>query len=132
MAANYWESTQRKHWQFTKEQLASMRQKLEDEDPGLVQSFGLPQLRHLNIFFNQRELACNPITLLCISSSGLVTDTPVSGSLAYRNHETGKETWYAAAGYGHGPSICEALLHKSGNPEDESFSRHHHGSLLGM
>lgn len=55
MAANYWESTQRKHWQFTKEQLASMRQKLEDEDPNLVQSFGLPQLRHLNIFFNQRE-----------------------------------------------------------------------------
>lgn len=55
MAANYWESTQRKHWQFTKEQLASMRQRLEDEDPALVQSFGLPQLRHLNIFFNQRQ-----------------------------------------------------------------------------
>lgn len=55
MAANYWDSTQRKHWQFTKEQLASMRQRLEDEDPGLVQSFGLPQWRHLNIFFNQRE-----------------------------------------------------------------------------
>ncbi|KAF3765520.1 hypothetical protein M406DRAFT_88389 [Cryphonectria parasitica EP155] len=54
MAANYWESTQRKHWQFTKEQLASIRQKLEDEDPALVQSFGLPQLRHLNIFFNQQ------------------------------------------------------------------------------
>lgn len=54
MAANYWDSTQRKNWQFTKEQLASMRQKLEDEDPGLVQSFGLPQLPHLNIFFNQQ------------------------------------------------------------------------------
>lgn len=55
MAASYWDSTQRKHWTFTKDQLASMRQKLEDEDPALVQSFGLPQLRHLNIFFNQRE-----------------------------------------------------------------------------
>ncbi|KAJ0124716.1 cyclin-C [Diaporthe amygdali] len=54
MAANYWDSTQRKHWQFTKEQLSSMRQRLEDEDPGLVQSFGLPQWRHLNIFFNQQ------------------------------------------------------------------------------
>ncbi|KUI62822.1 RNA polymerase II holoenzyme cyclin-like subunit [Cytospora mali] len=53
MAANYWESTQRKNWQFTKEQLASMRQKLEDEDPTL-QNFGLPQLPHLNIFFNQQ------------------------------------------------------------------------------
>lgn len=60
MAANYWESTQRKNWQFSKEQLASMRQKLEDEDPGLVQSFGLPQLPHLNIFFNQREHSHTP------------------------------------------------------------------------
>ena len=58
MAANYWDSSQRKHWQFTKEQLSSMRQRLEDEDPGLVQSFGLPQWRHLNIFFNQRESLC--------------------------------------------------------------------------
>lgn len=60
MAANYWESTQRKNWQFSKEQLASMRQKLEDEDPGLVQSFGLPQLPHLNIFFNQRKHSHTP------------------------------------------------------------------------
>ncbi|KAJ9133548.1 Cyclin-C [Pleurostoma richardsiae] len=54
MAANYWESTQRKHWLFTKEELAAMRQKLEDEDPGLVQMFTLPQPRHLNIYFNQQ------------------------------------------------------------------------------
>lgn len=54
MAANYWESTQRKYWQFTKDQLSSMRQKLEDEDSALVQMFPLPQLRHLNIYFNQR------------------------------------------------------------------------------
>lgn len=55
MAANYWDSTQRRHWQFTKTQLASMRQKLEDDDPSLVQMFPLPQLRHLNIWFNQRK-----------------------------------------------------------------------------
>lgn len=54
MAANYWESTQRKHWQFTKDELANVRQRLEDDDPGLVQMFPLPQLRHLNIYFNQR------------------------------------------------------------------------------
>ncbi|CAN8104174.1 unnamed protein product [Discula destructiva] len=54
MAANYWDSSQRKHWTFTKDQLATMRQNLEEEDPALVQSFGLPQLRHLNIFFNQQ------------------------------------------------------------------------------
>lgn len=56
MAANYWESTQRRYWQFTKEQLADMRQKLEEEDPSLVQMFPLPQMRHLNIYFNQRNL----------------------------------------------------------------------------
>jgi len=54
MAANYWESTQRKHWQFTKDELAAIRQRLDDEDPGLVQMFPLPPLRHLNIYFNQR------------------------------------------------------------------------------
>ncbi len=58
MAASYWDSTQRKHWQFTKDRLAEMRQSLEDEDPGLVQMFPLPSTRHLNIYFNQR--ASNP------------------------------------------------------------------------
>jgi hypothetical protein len=55
MAANYWESTQRRHWQFTKPQLAELRQKLEDEEPNLVQSFPLPQIRHLSIYFNLRK-----------------------------------------------------------------------------
>ncbi|KAK0704919.1 cyclin-C [Lasiosphaeris hirsuta] len=54
MAANYWESTQRRHWQFTKDELVTMRQKLEDEEAGLVQMYPLPQLRHLNIYFNQQ------------------------------------------------------------------------------
>ncbi|KAK0741776.1 cyclin-like protein [Apiosordaria backusii] len=54
MAANFWESTQRRYWQFTKGELAAMRQKLEDEDPNLVQMFPLPQLRHINIYLNQQ------------------------------------------------------------------------------
>ena len=54
MSANYWESTQRRHWLFTKEQLASMRQKLEDDNAELVRLFPLPQIRHLFIYFNQR------------------------------------------------------------------------------
>lgn len=55
MAANYWESTQRKHWQFTRGQLEDLRTKLEDEDQNLVQMYPLPALRHLSIYFNQRE-----------------------------------------------------------------------------
>lgn len=54
MAASYWESTQRKYWQFTKLELAEIRKKLESEDRTLVQTYPLPQLRHLSIFFNQQ------------------------------------------------------------------------------
>ncbi|KAK4102033.1 cyclin-like protein [Parathielavia hyrcaniae] len=54
MAANYWESTQRKHWQFTKDDLSAIRERLDDEDPTLVHMFPLPPLRHLNIYFNQQ------------------------------------------------------------------------------
>jgi cyclin C len=55
MAANYWESTQRRNWQFTRQQLEELRKNLEDEDPNLVQMYPLPQVRHLSIYFNQRK-----------------------------------------------------------------------------
>lgn len=55
MAANYWESTQRRHWQFSKDELSQLREKLEESEQSLVQMFPLPQLRHLSIYFNQRE-----------------------------------------------------------------------------
>lgn len=54
MSASYWDSTQRRHWLFSKDQLASMRQKLEDDNADLVRMFPLPQTRHLAIYFNQR------------------------------------------------------------------------------
>jgi cyclin-C len=55
MAANYWDSTQRRHWQFTRDQLSSMRQQLDDEEATLVQTYPLPALRHLSNYFNQRK-----------------------------------------------------------------------------
>ncbi|KAI9056001.1 hypothetical protein LZ554_000933 [Drepanopeziza brunnea f. sp. 'monogermtubi'] len=54
MAANYWESTQRRHWQFTRQQLEELRQQLEDEDPNLVKMYPLPEVRHQSIYFNQQ------------------------------------------------------------------------------
>ncbi|KAK8093682.1 RNA polymerase II holoenzyme cyclin-like subunit [Apiospora hydei] len=42
MAASFWESTQRRYWMFSKEELAQMREKLCDEDPKLVQSYPFP------------------------------------------------------------------------------------------
>ncbi|PHH82965.1 hypothetical protein CDD82_4183 [Ophiocordyceps australis] len=56
MAANYWASTQRRHWLFTKDQLASMRQKLDDDYADLARMFPLPQPRHLAIYFNLQLL----------------------------------------------------------------------------
>ncbi len=55
MAANYWESTQRHYWQFSKDELADLRSALEEEEQNLVQAYPLPQLRHLSIYFNQRK-----------------------------------------------------------------------------
>lgn len=55
MAANYWTSTQRRHWLFTRERLAEIRENLKEKDKLAHQQFPLPDLRHLNIFFNQRQ-----------------------------------------------------------------------------
>jgi len=54
MAANFWASTQRHHWQFSKQKLADIRKKLEDEDRALVQQYPLPERRLLSIYFNQQ------------------------------------------------------------------------------
>ena len=54
MAANYWASTQRRHWQFSRDTLAEIRQKLEDDDRALVQQYPLPDRRLLSQFFSQR------------------------------------------------------------------------------
>ena len=67
MAANYWASTQRRHWQFSKAGLAEIRQELENEDASLVQQYPLPDRRLLSIFFNQREISpvlCTRIILI--------------------------------------------------------------------
>lgn len=56
MAANYWESTQRRHWQFSRASLSDVRQELEDEEPALVERYSLPERRLLSIFYNQRTL----------------------------------------------------------------------------
>ena len=56
MASNYWESTQRKFWTFTKQQLAFERKKIEDSERNLVNLYPLPDRRHLSIYFYHRTL----------------------------------------------------------------------------
>ncbi|KAF2267082.1 C/H/G cyclin [Lojkania enalia] len=51
MAASYWESTQRKYWTFTKQQLMLERKKLEESERNLVNLYPLPDRRLLSIYF---------------------------------------------------------------------------------
>ncbi|CCX06950.1 RNA polymerase II holoenzyme cyclin-like subunit [Pyronema domesticum] len=52
MAANYWTSSQRKHWTMTREKLAETRQNLDMADEKALATFPLPSYRHLSIFFH--------------------------------------------------------------------------------
>jgi len=61
MAANYWASSQRQHWQFTREKLAEIRNKLDDGDKDAVKLYPLPERRHLSIYFNIRMLSSYPL-----------------------------------------------------------------------
>ncbi|KAL1994816.1 hypothetical protein VTN49DRAFT_1003 [Thermomyces lanuginosus] len=55
MAADYWSSTQRRHWLFTRERLAEIRESLREKDKQPLPC-QLPDPRHLNIYFNQQLL----------------------------------------------------------------------------
>lgn len=54
MASSYWESTQRKFWTFTKQQLAFERKKIEESERNLVNLYPLPDRRYLSIYFGNR------------------------------------------------------------------------------
>ena len=63
MAANYWTSTQRRYWQFSKQELGEIRSKVE-EDRALVQQYPLPERRLLSIYFKDRTSTLWP-SFLC-------------------------------------------------------------------
>ncbi|KAI5847437.1 RNA polymerase II holoenzyme cyclin-like subunit [Tricharina praecox] len=54
MAANYWVSSQRLHWQMSREKLAETRASLDTRDEKTVLAYPLPSYRHLSIYFNQQ------------------------------------------------------------------------------
>ncbi|CAG7924200.1 unnamed protein product [Penicillium olsonii] len=54
MAANYWASSQRRHWLFSREKLADIRDGLWEKDKVAHSQFPLPDQRLLNIYFNQQ------------------------------------------------------------------------------
>ncbi|KAI9832236.1 MAG: RNA polymerase II holoenzyme cyclin-like subunit [Phylliscum demangeonii] len=54
MAANYWASTQYRHWSFTRQELAAVRRPLETKERSLIQQYPLPERRLLSIFFREQ------------------------------------------------------------------------------
>ena len=50
MAANYWTSTQRRFWLFTRDSLATAREKHEAEHDGISHQYHLPDRRLINIY----------------------------------------------------------------------------------
>ena len=63
MAANYWASSQRLHWQMSREKLAETRAELDARDRKTVQAYPLPNYRQLSIFFNIRRLERGRLTV---------------------------------------------------------------------
>jgi cyclin-C len=53
MAANYWSSTQRRFWLFTRDSLAGARERREAQDRGIAQQYPLPDSRLINIYIKE-------------------------------------------------------------------------------
>src|SRR5438046_562783 len=53
MAANYWSSTQRRFWLFTRDSLAEIREEREAQDRGSLSQYPLPDQRLINIYIKE-------------------------------------------------------------------------------
>jgi cyclin C len=53
MAANYWSSTQRRFWLFTRDALAEIREEREAQDRGSSSQYPLPDQRLINIYIKE-------------------------------------------------------------------------------
>jgi cyclin C len=56
MAANYWSSTQRQHWSFTREKLADLRDELDEQNATVIIQYPIPDRRLFFIFLKDRIL----------------------------------------------------------------------------
>jgi cyclin C len=55
MAANYWDSTQRKYWTFSKKELTETRRALDAEHSQLISQHALPERKTLHLYFFLRK-----------------------------------------------------------------------------
>lgn len=107
MASNYWESTQRRFWTFTKQQLALERKKMEEAERNLVSMYPLPDRRLLSIYFYHRMSTCPAME-----------DT----ADADRTVKNGQAVVHSTTSTGNSAGLRAAILRQSRNTENESRS----------
>lgn len=56
MAANYWTSTQRQNWSFTRDKLADLRDELDEQNATVIAQYPVPDRRLFFIFLKDRLL----------------------------------------------------------------------------
>lgn len=95
MASSYWESTQRKFWTFTKQELAHERKKIEESERNLVNMYPLPDRRHLSIYFYHRTFSVL---------------TKMTRSDQYRIIQDGTTTGHTATGSRYRTGLCASVL----------------------
>lgn len=117
MASNYWESTQRKFWTFTKQQLALERKKIEESERNLVNLYPLPDRRHLSIYFYHRAFR-----------------GPFNGNLADRSRtlQNGETIGNPSTSSSYSAGLCTALLRQNRDPKDEPSARASYRPLPGL
>jgi hypothetical protein len=111
MAANYWASSQRLHWQLSREKLAEIRHNLDAQDEETVRAYPLPSQRHLSIFFNT-----------CMTSNELdiardtVRDGDANCTSIYRSHSPRSAYASQTASPRYRAAIRAKILHQGPHP----------------
>ena len=117
MASSYWESTQRKFWTFTKQELDFQRRRIEDSERSLVSMNPLPDRRHLSIYFYHRTSR---------------NRDPSRKADQFRTLENGKTFRRPATGSGDSSGVRPAILREDRNPQDQPSTSACYCSLPGL
>jgi hypothetical protein len=110
MAANYWDSTQRTYWTFTKDQLDDIRNQQQKDNQELHNKYPLPEPRLMNIYIQQRKLAASQIYIAQLINT--------------RNREAWSKNECQTATTCHSSGLRTAILYQSRHSEDKSIPRH--------
>lgn len=112
MAANFWASSQRLHWQMSRAKLAETRRALDAQDEKAFLDFPLPNYRYLSIYFNQRASG-RALSAVCFASI-------LGQSRLTKHFRRIDSSWSSnanpSASSRHSSSLCTTVLYQSSDP----------------